>query len=185
MDQGPREADDVVGYLFSATALETIYLITLQSYHIRHHRYEQGSTFPLHTALSISEMAQDSSSTSILDQLKSSEQDELMTAINELRGQHIRRDLDLPQIIVCGNQSSGKSSGLEAITRVAFPTGTGTTTLFASELLYVMVNTKAEGRSLSHRRMRTTKREATSPNFSRLSNMPKTSPMCWQQRKGA
>lgn len=74
------------------------------------------------------------SSTSILDQLKSFEQDELMTAINELRGRHIRRDLDLPQIIVCGNQSSGKSSVLASITRVAFPTGTGTTTLFASEL---------------------------------------------------
>ncbi|KAF7187448.1 Interferon-induced GTP-binding protein Mx [Pseudocercospora fuligena] len=78
-------------------------------------------------------MAQDSS-TSILDQLKSSEQDELMTAINELRGRHVRRGLDLPQIIVCGNQSSGKSSVLASITRVAFPVGAGTKTRFASEL---------------------------------------------------
>jgi Flp pilus assembly CpaF family ATPase len=43
--------------------------------------------------------------------------------------------IDLPQIIVCGSQSSGKSSTLEALSGIAFPTAEGLCTRFATELI--------------------------------------------------
>jgi len=43
--------------------------------------------------------------------------------------------VDLPQIIVCGSQSSGKSSTLEALSGIAFPTAEGLCTRFATELI--------------------------------------------------
>ncbi len=42
---------------------------------------------------------------------------------------------DLPQIIVCGDQSSGKSSVLEAISGISFPTKDNLCTRFAIELI--------------------------------------------------
>jgi hypothetical protein len=43
--------------------------------------------------------------------------------------------IDLPQIIVCGSQSSGKSSTLESLSGIAFPTAEGLCTRFATELI--------------------------------------------------
>jgi hypothetical protein len=43
--------------------------------------------------------------------------------------------VDLPQIIVCGSQSSGKSSTLESISGIAFPTAEGRCTRFVTELI--------------------------------------------------
>lgn len=43
--------------------------------------------------------------------------------------------MELPQIIVCGNQSSGKSSMLEAISRVRFPSKNNICTRFAAEIV--------------------------------------------------
>jgi GTPase SAR1 family protein len=59
---------------------------------------------------------------------------ELLDVINELRSLGLARVLDLPQLIVCGDQSSGKSSVLEAISRVRFPVDSGLCTLFATEV---------------------------------------------------
>jgi GTPase SAR1 family protein len=42
--------------------------------------------------------------------------------------------LSLPQIVVCGDQSAGKSSVLEAITRVPFPRNDGLCTRYATEI---------------------------------------------------
>lgn len=80
-------------------------------------------------------MSSGQSDSTILDQLQSAEQHELMNAINLLRGQQLTKDLALPQLIVRGNQSSGKSSVVETIARVSFPSGDGTTTRFASDLI--------------------------------------------------
>lgn len=46
-------------------------------------------------------------------------------------GEHI----DLPQLVVVGDQSSGKSSVLEAISGIKFPTNDGFCTTFATELV--------------------------------------------------
>ncbi|KAK4118051.1 hypothetical protein N657DRAFT_584328, partial [Parathielavia appendiculata] len=43
--------------------------------------------------------------------------------------------VDLPQIIVCGDQSSGKSSTLEAISEMSFPAQNNLCTRFATELI--------------------------------------------------
>lgn len=43
-------------------------------------------------------------------------------------------DIDLPRIIVCGDQSCGKSSVLEAISRLKFPRDESTCKTFATEL---------------------------------------------------
>ncbi|CAI6339922.1 unnamed protein product [Periconia digitata] len=72
-----------------------------------------------------------------LHQLLSNDDSKLLDAIDELRSLGIGRLLEgkgLPQIIVCGDQSSGKSSVLEALTRVRFPTKSSTCTTFPTEL---------------------------------------------------
>lgn len=74
---------------------------------------------------------------STLHQLLSDDENRLLDAIDELRSQGIGKllgDKGLPQIIVCGDQSSGKSSVLEALTRVRFPTKSSVCTTFPTEL---------------------------------------------------
>ena len=62
-------------------------------------------------------------------------QKELFDKIDALRGLGVGRIVALPQIIVVGDQSSGKSSVLEAISRVRFPVDGGLCTRFATELV--------------------------------------------------
>ncbi|OCK73566.1 hypothetical protein K432DRAFT_473141 [Lepidopterella palustris CBS 459.81] len=76
-----------------------------------------------------------------LHQLVSADQEILLDTIDQLRGYGISKDLDLPQIIVCGDQSSGKSSLLEAISRLPFPKGDSVCTTFATELALRRNNT--------------------------------------------
>ncbi|KAK3900215.1 hypothetical protein C8A05DRAFT_45903 [Staphylotrichum tortipilum] len=60
---------------------------------------------------------------------------DLLDVIDRLRSQGLGRYVDLPQIIVCGDQSSGKSSALEAISGMSFPTKDNLCTRFATELI--------------------------------------------------
>ncbi|KAH8897687.1 hypothetical protein GQ53DRAFT_791525 [Thozetella sp. PMI_491] len=59
----------------------------------------------------------------------------LLDIIDRLRAQGFSRYVDLPEIIVCGDQSAGKSSVLEAISGMQFPTKDGLCTRFATELV--------------------------------------------------
>ncbi|EAQ87695.1 hypothetical protein CHGG_04314 [Chaetomium globosum CBS 148.51] len=52
--------------------------------------------------------------------LQSKDHRDLLDVIDRLRLQGLSRYVDLPQIIVCGEQSSGKSSALEAISENAY-----------------------------------------------------------------
>lgn len=70
-----------------------------------------------------------------LEGLCSKEQLELLNTIDSLRSQGISHYISLPQIIVCGDQSSGKSSVLEAISGVSFPVKSGLCTRFPTELI--------------------------------------------------
>lgn len=60
---------------------------------------------------------------------------DLLDIIDSLRLQGVSHYVDLPEIIVCGDQSAGKSSVLEAISRMPFPTKDGLCTRFATELI--------------------------------------------------
>ncbi|KAI1770015.1 P-loop containing nucleoside triphosphate hydrolase protein [Hypoxylon cercidicola] len=59
----------------------------------------------------------------------------LLDIVDSLRSHGVSHYVDLPQIIVCGSQSSGKSSTLESISGIAFPTAEGLCTRFATELI--------------------------------------------------
>ncbi|KLU86658.1 hypothetical protein MAPG_05670 [Magnaporthiopsis poae ATCC 64411] len=60
---------------------------------------------------------------------------DLLDIIDKLRLCGVSNYIELPQIIVCGSQSSGKSSTLESISGVPFPTAEGLCTRFATELI--------------------------------------------------
>ncbi|KAK1756313.1 hypothetical protein QBC47DRAFT_460164 [Echria macrotheca] len=60
---------------------------------------------------------------------------DLLDIIDSLRSQGVSHYVDLPEIIVCGDQSAGKSSVLEAISHMPFPTKDGLCTCFATELV--------------------------------------------------
>ncbi|KAF1813831.1 hypothetical protein P152DRAFT_394067 [Eremomyces bilateralis CBS 781.70] len=67
--------------------------------------------------------------------LQNSEHRDLLDIVDKLRSTGIGRFIDLPQIIICGDQSSGKSSTLEAISGMSFPTKDTLCTRFATELI--------------------------------------------------
>lgn len=68
--------------------------------------------------------------------LQSQQHDKLLNLIDTLRSQGITRYIDLPELIVCGDQSAGKSSVLEAISGgLRFPTNEERCTRFAIELI--------------------------------------------------
>ncbi|CZS92502.1 related to interferon-induced GTP-binding protein Mx [Rhynchosporium agropyri] len=73
--------------------------------------------------------------TAKLSALRSEEQLSLLDEIDKLRRSGISDHVSLPQIAVCGDQSSGKSSCLEAISGIPFPRKDALCTRFATELV--------------------------------------------------
>lgn len=74
-------------------------------------------------------------SSTVLDSLQSLEQLHLLNEIDKLRTHGVNEFVSLPQIVVCGDQSSGKSSVLEAITEIPFPRKDNLCTRFATQIV--------------------------------------------------
>jgi GTPase SAR1 family protein len=70
-----------------------------------------------------------------LQRLQSAEQIELLDVVDSLRACGLSEIVALPQLIVCGDQSSGKSSVLEAISGIPFPRQDNLCTRFATEAI--------------------------------------------------
>ncbi|OAL40381.1 hypothetical protein AYO20_00117 [Fonsecaea nubica] len=68
--------------------------------------------------------------------LQSQEERRLFDLVDKLKDLDVNRELQLPQLVVCGSQSSGKSSVLEAISGLSFPRGEFTCTKFVTELRF-------------------------------------------------
>jgi GTPase SAR1 family protein len=92
-------------------------------------------------------MALKSFQTDALNGFVSKDQLDLLDSVDRLRSQGISHYVSLPQIIVCGDQSSGKSSVLEAISGVSFPVKSNLSTRFPTEL--VLRKTSQMGVSVS------------------------------------
>jgi hypothetical protein len=65
--------------------------------------------------------------------LEDSKETQFLDVVDEIRDHDLDRELSLPRLVVCGKQSSGKSSVLEAITRLSFPRADDTCTRFVTE----------------------------------------------------
>ena len=79
--------------------------------------------------------------------LQTNEQMQLLDVVDSLRAQGLSEFTALPQLIVCGDQSSGKSSVLEAISGVPFPKQDNLCTRFATEV--ILRRATADGISVS------------------------------------
>ncbi|KAH7398705.1 P-loop containing nucleoside triphosphate hydrolase protein [Phaeosphaeria sp. MPI-PUGE-AT-0046c] len=73
--------------------------------------------------------------TNSLKKLQSTDGRKLLDVVDKLRRTGLNGTIELPQLVVCGDQSSGKSSVLEAITEIPFPRKAGLCTRFATEIV--------------------------------------------------
>ena len=67
--------------------------------------------------------------------IQSSNHWDLLDIVDSLRSHGVSHYVDLPQIVVCGSQSCGKSSTLVSLSGIEFPTSEGLCTRFATELV--------------------------------------------------
>jgi len=66
--------------------------------------------------------------------IENAEYQNIIDKINKIRGFGLNKMLTIPQIAILGDQSSGKSSVLEAITKLSFPRNIETCTRFATQV---------------------------------------------------
>jgi hypothetical protein len=67
--------------------------------------------------------------------LQSEDERKVLDIVDKLRRSGLNSTIELPQLVVCGDQSSGKSSVLEAITEIPFPRKENLCTRFATEIV--------------------------------------------------
>ncbi|MCJ1472546.1 hypothetical protein MMC13_001195 [Lambiella insularis] len=72
---------------------------------------------------------------SSLEGLQTDEQRSVLDTVAQIRKCGLETVLSLPQLVVCGDQSAGKSSVLEALTEISFPVKENLATRFATEII--------------------------------------------------
>ena len=70
-----------------------------------------------------------------LESLQTKKEREVLDIVAQLRKCGLESVLSLPQLVVCGEQSAGKSSVLEALTKIPFPRNDNLCTRFATEII--------------------------------------------------
>lgn len=68
-----------------------------------------------------------------LSSFQTKEYRRMLDIIDRVRKYDINHVLQIPQIIVCGNTSAGKSSVLEAVSHIKFPRGDNICTRYVTE----------------------------------------------------
>lgn len=72
----------------------------------------------------------------------------LLEKIDKLFACNVGEYISLPQLVVVGDQSSGKSSALEGLTKLSFPRDSGLCTRFATQIMFRR-DVKLENREIS------------------------------------
>ncbi|KAK1809219.1 hypothetical protein LTR12_016413 [Friedmanniomyces endolithicus] len=105
--------------------------------------------------------------TESLEDFQSDEQRLVLDTVAQIRKCGLEAVLPLPQIAVCGNQSSGKSSVvLEALTEVPFPRNDNLCTRFATEITLRRATVDSQGLSIIPDEICSTAEKASISGFS-------------------
>lgn len=78
--------------------------------------------------------------TTSLEDFQTEEQRRVLDTVAQVRKCGLESILSLPQLVVCGDQSAGKSSVLEALTEIPFPRNDNLCTRFATEIILRRAN---------------------------------------------
>ncbi|CAN9170146.1 unnamed protein product [Alternaria alternata] len=112
----------------------------------------------------------DSVTTSSLHALQSADQRKVMDIVDKLRRTGLSGIVELPQLVVCGDQSSGKSSVLEAITEIPFPRKENLCTRFATEIILRRSASSTSTITITPDKLRPKSEQAKLKSFSKSMN---------------